>query len=55
VYSLTLIVISPNAASVLGREHGCFNPAREGVARGQEGVARGQERVARGQEGVVRE
>lgn len=39
MYSLTPIGILPNAASVLGREHGCFNPAREGVAREQEGAA----------------
>jgi hypothetical protein len=53
-YSLTPIGISPNAASVLGREYGCFNPAREGVARGQEGVAREQEGVARKQKGAAK-
>jgi len=51
VYSLILIVISPNAASVLEREHICFNPAREGAAREQEGAAREQKKMIREQQG----
>jgi hypothetical protein len=47
VYTLTPIGILPNAGSVLGREHGYFNLARERVAREQEGATREQEGASR--------
>jgi hypothetical protein len=45
IYNLILIIISPNIASVFKKEYNCFNPAREGMARGQKRAAREQKRV----------
>jgi hypothetical protein len=54
---LILIIISPNAASIFGREYGCFNSAREGAARDGKGTGENGEKVGgstREQKGVGR-